>query len=222
MKKLLSLCLAAVLLASGPVRADDPGRNGGPIETSADALLIGIPLAALGLTWILQAGDDDAPADANGFRVPKTFSLNGSPRHDLALAMGRSLAVSYGLKYAVQEERPNGKDNGSFPSAHAAVTFTGAEFIRKEYGWWWGAPAYLAAGYVGWSRTETGHHYGHDVLAGAAIGILSNHDLNWGWLKIRPVFVPTGDHSLYRDSFAPVSHDMFDGGAPGVGFEFRF
>ncbi len=47
--------------------------------------------------------------------------------------------VAFGLKGLVNEDRPNGEPH-SFPSAHTSTTFAGAEFIRKEYGWSWGAP----------------------------------------------------------------------------------
>ena len=58
---------------------------------------------------------------------------------------------------------------------------TGAEFIRK--GIWLAlgrAGLLLAAGFVGWSRVDAKKHYGHDVLAGAALGVLANHDF---WLR---------------------------------------
>ena len=131
------------------------------------------------------------------------------------------LGVTYGLKYAVDAERPNGK-TGSFPSAHTSVTFTGAEFIRKQYGWAWGAPAYAAASYVGWSRVQTQHHWWRDVAAGAAIGLLSNHDFDLGWLTIKPVFVPSGGESPYKDSFAPAHSSSLLDASPGVGFQFNF
>ena len=73
-----------------------------------------------------------------------------------------------GLK---QGERPDGSDNHSFPSMHASVSFTGAAFIQRRYGWKWGIPAYAVATYVGWSRTYAKKHDWWDVAAGAAMGI---------------------------------------------------
>ncbi len=61
----------------------------------------------------------------------------------------------------------------SFPSGHASAAFSGASFIQKRYGWQYGIPAYLAASFVGYSRVEADQHYVEDVLAGAAIGIIS-------------------------------------------------
>lgn len=46
-----------------------------------------------------------------------------------------------------------------------------AAFVQKRYGWEYGIPAYLLAGYVGYTRIEANKHDGWDVLAGAAIGV---------------------------------------------------
>ena len=89
---------------------------------------------------------------------------------DVLLTIGTTL----GLKYAIKEERPDGGGH-SFPSAHASISFTSAEFIRKRYGWEYGLPAYAAALFVAYSRVEARKHYAHDVIAGAAIGIGSSY-----------------------------------------------
>src|SRR5258708_33110802 len=95
-----------------------------------------------------------------------------------SLQFGESAAVTlgatYALKYAVNEERPNG-GRQSFPSAHSSVSFCAAEFMRKRYGWEYGIPAYAAASFVAYSRVEAREHYAHDVIAGAAIGIVSSY-----------------------------------------------
>lgn len=140
-----------------------------------DSLQYVVPATALALTWILQ-GRADAGAPTLGLNADTVIHLDGNPRHDLALAFGRSVVVTQALKFSFNERRPNGGDH-SFPSGHTSFAFTGAEFIRKEYGWWWGAPAYALASYVGYSRVRSREHYTHDVVAGALIGILANHDL---------------------------------------------
>jgi hypothetical protein len=144
------------------------------VEHAGTILMFALPAAALLGTWTLDAkgGDESSPPTDE----PSNLLLMGeSPRHDLALALGRAGLTTGALKYSVNETRPNGGAH-SFPSGHTSAAFTGAEFIRKEYGWGWGAPAYFAAGFVAWSRVEADKHYTHDVLAGAAIGILANHD----------------------------------------------
>jgi membrane-associated phospholipid phosphatase len=95
-----------------------------------------------------------------------------------ALQFGESavltLGVTYGLKYTVNEKRPNGGSQ-SFPSAHTSISFCSAEFMRKRYGWEYGIPAYAAASFVAYSRVEAREHHPHDVIAGAAIGIVSSY-----------------------------------------------
>ena len=203
--------VAAALLAAfvGSAEAAQPEEKSS-LEQSADKLLIGIPVAALGLTFLL-----DKPGEALGLDMPDLTRMNGSPRHDLGLAMARTVAVTYGLKYAVDEERPNG-ETGSFPSGHTAITFAGAEFMRKTYGWQYGVPAYAAATFVGWSRVETGDHWTHDVLAGATIGVLSNYDFgSWHGFTVKPgLFRPAAD-------VAPWTRQVPEA-APGLRFSLSF
>ena len=47
--------------------------------------------------------------------------------------------------------------------------------MLKRYGWQYGVPAYAAASFVAYSRVEAGDHHPHDVIAGAAIGIVSSY-----------------------------------------------
>ena len=74
------------------------------------------------------------------------------------------------LKYLVKKERPDFSDNHSFPSMHTSVSFAGAAFIQRRYGWKWGIPAYAVSTYVGWSRVYGKKHDWWDVAAGAVIG----------------------------------------------------
>lgn len=83
-----------------------------------------------------------------------------------------TMAVTFGLKYSVHARRPTGEAH-SFPSGHAAITFSSAEFMRKRYGWKYGVPAYVFASVVGYSRVRAHEHYFRDVAAGAAIGVVT-------------------------------------------------
>lgn len=119
------------------------------VKTSGDVIFVAAPLTCLATTIFL--------GDMQGLKQG-------------AFAGATSLGVTYLLKFAVGKERPDGGNNLSFPSAHTAVTFTGAAFLQRRYGWQWGVPAYLLAGYVGWSRTYANKHDWWDVVAGAVIG----------------------------------------------------
>jgi PAP2 superfamily len=151
------------------------------VEHAGTALMYGLPAAALLATWALDPSENANAAGDSADRF-HWLLMGGTPRHDLLLALGRAGLTTGALKYSINETRPNGGSH-SFPSGHAAVSFTGAEFIRKEFGWGWGVSAYAAASFVAWSRVEADKHYTHDVLAGAAIGILANHDF---WRKESP------------------------------------
>lgn len=165
---LLLLCVTCATPAAEPLSASQ--RH---VKDAGSALQFAIPAAALALTWVAEPANRPPPGDASW------LLMGGTPRHDLLLALARNWTATAGLKYAIDETRPNGEPR-SFPSGHTSLAFTGAEFIRKEYGWRWAAPAYVAAGFVGWSRVYAKKHYAHDVIAGAALGILANHDF---WLR---------------------------------------
>ena len=124
------------------------------VETAGDIAAVATFIAAGGIT--ISRDDKEGIA-----QFLKSNVLNGS--------------VTLGLKYSINERRPDGSDNQSFPSAHTSITFTSAEYLRKRYGWEYGLPAYALASFVAWSRVDADKHYTKDVLAGAAIGIASSY-----------------------------------------------
>jgi membrane-associated phospholipid phosphatase len=145
----------------------------GGMETAGDVLVIALPAAAAGLTL--------------GFR-------DGQGAVELGKSMTLTLGATYGLKWTIDEARPNG-ENQSFPSAHASTSFASAEFLRARYGWDYGIPAYIVAAFVAYSRVEAKQHYTHDVIAGAAIGIGSSYLFTHpykGWH-----IQPEADHRYY-------------------------
>jgi membrane-associated phospholipid phosphatase len=94
---------------------------------------------------------------------------------------GYSLLLTSGItltgKALIDAERPNGEDNDSFPSGHAATAFAGAGFLHRRYGWKYGLPAYAVATSVAWSRVENEHHRWLDVAAGGLIALVVNRRL---------------------------------------------
>ena len=83
------------------------------------------------------------------------------------------------LKKAVPERRPDGENNKSFPSEHAAECVASAMIIEREYPGQVGALAYALAATVSMARIESKKHHPRDVLAGAIIGTLSV------WISLR-------------------------------------
>lgn len=144
------LCLGAAL----PGRATDfvQARIDG-LTNTGDVMAYVLPVAAAGLTAYFR---DEEGAWQLGESVAIT------------------MAATVGLKYSVSARRPNG-DPHSFPSGHAAITFSSAEFMRKRYGWHYGAPAYLLAALVGASRVRAHEHYVRDVVGGATIGFVTTY-----------------------------------------------
>ena len=107
-----------------------------------------------------------------------------------ATAYAVEVALVNGLKYSVRETRPGCDDRKSFPSGHTATVFTGAELVRKEYGWGIGSAAYAVAIATGALRVYNNKHWCNDVLAGAGIGILSANVAYWLYPLEKKLFAP--------------------------------
>ena len=118
-----------------------------------DVLAFAIPAAAYGSTYYRD--------DKEG-------------RQQFYYSFATNLAATQVLKSVIDKERPNGRDEDSFPSGHTSVAFQGASFIHKRYGLEYSIPAYIGAGFVAYSRVEADEHDVTDVLAGAALGIASS------------------------------------------------
>lgn len=102
---------------------------------------------------------------------------------EFAKSFGLAMGVTYILKPMVNEDRPISSENRrvgrsagnmSFPSGHTAAAFAGAAFLQMRYGWGFGIPCYLMAGYVGFSRVYSQKHWFMDVLGGASIALAAN------------------------------------------------
>ena len=97
------------------------------------------------------------------------------------------VATTQGLKYAINETRPNGAER-SFPSGHAATAFFGATLLAKEYGEnypWIAVGGYTIAGTTAVLRMANNQHWASDVLMGAGIGIVSAEIASYLYPKIK-------------------------------------
>lgn len=111
------------------------------------------------------------------------------------------MALVYPIKYFVNEPRPDGSEYKSFPSGHTAQAFVAATFMHEELkhkSIWYSIGAYTIASSVGAFRLLNNRHWTSDVLAGAAIGIISTkiayltHKYKWGKKEngIQVSFIP--------------------------------
>jgi len=100
-------------------------------------------------------------------------------------AFGASALTTWALKETVRRPRPfeGGGSVHSFPSGHSSGAFTAATLIERNSGEWAAIPAYALAAVTAFARVSAARHYPSDVIAGAAIGILSARifdGLHWG------------------------------------------
>ena len=122
------------------------------LEISGDVLQLALPATALTSTFFYQSDDKAYLQFAKSYAV--------------------TVITVFSLKYIINKPRPNGGKYG-FPSGHTAAAFSGAAFLQKRYGWKAGIPAYLLAGFTGYTRIKANKHDIYDVLAGAGIGIIN-------------------------------------------------
>ena len=145
-----------------------------PYRTALNKRAVGLALALLLDRGLVRADGIKVAGDILQYALPISAGVVTVAYTDWTgtLQLGEAMVLQgvivYGLKDTVYETRPNGEGHQSFPSGHAAATFTAAEFLRERYGWEYGTPA----AFTGYSRVECRAHYWHDVFAGAGIGFL--------------------------------------------------
>lgn len=147
--RLSGLAICAVLVLGSPTAGQ--GQEG-RVERAGDLIMMGLPVTSLATTLALEDYDGTG---------------------EFFLGFGVTAAVTEGLKRLVPTDRPDLSDDESFPSGHTSIAFHSAAFIHLRYGLRYGAPAYAAAAFVGYSRVEARKHRIVDVLVGLAIGTVS-------------------------------------------------
>ncbi len=114
------------------------------------------------------------------------------------------------MKLAFKEDRPDGDGNDAFPSGHTATAFMGAEFLYQEYkdvSPWIGYSGYALAALTGYLRIYNNRHYLNDVLAGAAIGVLSTKFAYWLYPRIFSKSACNAGSSVRFAAMPYYSHD---------------
>lgn len=127
-----------------------------------------------------QASDNwDTLSDATAYGLVATSLALPAYKDDwqgvkqAGLSVGVATGVSILGKSVVHERRPDGSDDDSFPSNHAAMAFAAATSMQKRYGWQYGFPAYGLAAMTAYGRVQADKHHWRDVAASAVIGSIS-------------------------------------------------
>jgi len=172
----LALGFVAVAgLAGTPVQAKSDS-----IERAGQAIAIALPVAAGGVSI--------AKNDWTGVA-------------QMVVVTGATVGTALLLKHFIHEERPDHSDNQSFPSDTAALAFAPANFLWDRYGWQYGLPAYLAAGFVGYSRIESRQHHWWDVAASAGFAFGYSHLITTPYLR---------RYGIYSEAYA-MPHGAYVG-----------
>jgi membrane-associated phospholipid phosphatase len=117
--------------------------------------------------------------------------------------------VTFGLKEAFPELRPDGSDRKSFPSGHTSTAFAAASSLFNRQGQSVGIPALAVATFVGLARVQADKHHWYDVVVGAAIGSASGFLITRDRPDRAALIVPWGDTkgagvALARDATAEL------------------
>ncbi len=149
-------------------------------------------------------------------------STHGLKDRTLLLAMSYAtmgIAVNVS-KRAFKEKRPDSNARNSFPSGHTATAFMGAEYLWQEYRHTHpliGYGGYVVATAVGFMRIHNDRHWANDVLAGAAVGMLSTKFAYWLYPKI---FRETPRRSKNTAAFVGMPYYSSDGAGVNLSLVF--
>ena len=103
------------------------------------------------------------------------------------IGTGTYTVLTQGLKYTINETRPDGTDH-SFPSGHTTTAFFGARMLDRSYGKQYpliSLGGYALATATGAMRIANNKHWATDVAMGAAIGIASAEIAHWIYPKLK-------------------------------------
>ncbi|WP_435978788.1 phosphatase PAP2 family protein [Psychrobacter sp. DM4] len=167
-----SIFMLSNIIATAPAQA----ASHSSLEQAGDIIAVGIPLIAYGSTYY----KDDKEGRQQFYR-----------------SFGTTAVTTLTLKSVVNKDRPDNSDDESYPSAHTSVAFQGASFIHKRYGFESSIPAYVGAGFVGYSRLKSDKHDVADVVAGAALGIASSMYLTKSYYSDQLVIAPSLSSDYY-------------------------
>lgn len=140
-KRWVGLACGLSLALSGQASVDSERRAG-------DVLSLALPIGTLAV----EAWRGDL---AGAWQLTQTFAL--------------TTGVTEILKKNTGVTRPDGSDDKSFPSGHAARAFSAAAYVHQRHGWDKAWPLYVAATYVGHTRVQARRHRWSEVAVAAGL-----------------------------------------------------
>lgn len=132
-------------------------------------------LLALTLTAGASIGDERKLGDQLSWALPAGTAAVELWRGDTqgAWQLAQTFALTTGvtelLKRTTGVTRPDGSNDLSFPSGHAARAFSAAAYVQQRHGLAAAWPLWLGATYVGHTRVQARRHRWGDVAAAGAI-----------------------------------------------------
>lgn len=168
--RLKSALALALLVTAMPGPAHAKGEK--TWDTASSIGAYGLTAVAIGLP--LAKGDTNGALQAGG-------------------SVATAQLVTFGLKEAFPELRPDGSDRKSFPSGHTSQAFAAASSLFNRQGQSVGIPALAVATFVGIARVQADKHHWYDVVVGAAIGSTSGFLITRDRTGRSAMIVPWGD-----------------------------
>lgn len=150
-----------------------------PAPFSSDATMLS-PLRPLGLLALLLAtsaslaserklGDQLSLALPIGTAAVELWRGDHQGAWQLAQTFALTTGVTELLKKHTGVTRPDGSDDKSFPSGHAARAFSAAAYVQQRHGFEAAWPLWLGATYVGHTRVEARRHRWSEVAVAGAL-----------------------------------------------------
>ncbi len=184
-------CIFLILIGSiVPVRSQSIDTTTSRLWTSLSFMTIGVITNQSPLKENLQSdlintfGSTESNIDDYISYIPTLqvlgHKLSKGDKHQYhfeqyLISTGSCLIVTYGLKFLLNQKRPNG-GSLAFPSGHTSFAFSTAtvnfQILKKDFPFW-AYMSYLPAAATGMFRIMRNKHWHSDVLFGAGLGILS-------------------------------------------------
>lgn len=158
-----------------------------------------------------------------GLKMAGVSSRSSTQRMAVAnsMALGLSIGVSTLWKNAQREVRPNKSGSHGMPSRHAAVAFSCATILHREYGYlspFVSVGAYSAATMTGIMRLHNNDHWAKDMCVGAGIGTVATNLSYYLTDKIlgekgvnKPKMTMADLQRVYKYNLRPISLSMVSG-----------